>query len=188
MSAAEGHEPPHVPHWMHISRRDTPAVAALTSSSSLRLGLPTSDEATVVKKHLLLRQRQRGGLHRAKNRLCWRKNRSCRALIVEEYPMAEAASSDYPISHTHYFEETSQALIALSSEIRFLMPNSVSMIKSNEIAIIEAAEARLVNRLFSTVNSDDCHLRLYKMSQHARCVLAHSQTPNGSPIHREIRR
>ena len=31
MSTAEGHEPPHVPHWMHISSRDSPAVAAMTS-------------------------------------------------------------------------------------------------------------------------------------------------------------
>src|SRR3990172_3106399 len=55
MSAADGHEPPQVPHWMHISRRATPAVAALTSSSNLRLGLFGSGGYTVgvVKGHLL---------------------------------------------------------------------------------------------------------------------------------------
>jgi len=31
MSAAEGHEPLHVPHWMQVSIRDSPAVAALIS-------------------------------------------------------------------------------------------------------------------------------------------------------------
>ena len=38
MSAAEGQDPPQVPHWMHISKRATPAVAALTSSRNLKLG------------------------------------------------------------------------------------------------------------------------------------------------------
>jgi hypothetical protein len=36
MSAAEGHEPPQVPHWIHISRRETPGVAATTSSKKLK--------------------------------------------------------------------------------------------------------------------------------------------------------
>ncbi len=31
MSAAEGHEPPHVPHWMHIWSRESPGTAAITS-------------------------------------------------------------------------------------------------------------------------------------------------------------
>ena len=31
MSMADGHEPPQVPHWMHISRCETPAVFILTS-------------------------------------------------------------------------------------------------------------------------------------------------------------
>ena len=32
MSAPEGQEPPQVPHWMHISRRESPAVLSITSS------------------------------------------------------------------------------------------------------------------------------------------------------------
>jgi hypothetical protein len=54
MSADEGHEPPHVPHWMHISKRETPAVAALTSSKNLRFGFVSTGFAAVrVKFHLL---------------------------------------------------------------------------------------------------------------------------------------
>jgi hypothetical protein len=61
MSRAEGQEPPHVPHWMHISRRATPAVAALTSSKNLKFGLVGSKKrevglivcVAVVKGHLL---------------------------------------------------------------------------------------------------------------------------------------
>lgn len=60
MSAEEGHDPPQVPHWMHISRRETPAVAAETSSRNLRFGVvsvggETISEAKgcVLKMHLL---------------------------------------------------------------------------------------------------------------------------------------
>jgi len=35
MSAAEGQEPPHVPHWMHISRFEIPAVRDATSLSNV---------------------------------------------------------------------------------------------------------------------------------------------------------
>lgn len=35
MSAPDGHEPPQVPHWMHMSRRQLPGVAATTSSRKL---------------------------------------------------------------------------------------------------------------------------------------------------------
>jgi hypothetical protein len=61
MSEAEGHEPPHVPHWIHISSRATPAVDALTSSKNLKFGLVGSKNlevglmvcVAVVKGHLL---------------------------------------------------------------------------------------------------------------------------------------
>jgi hypothetical protein len=54
MSAAEGQEPPQVPHWMHISRRETPAVAALTSSKNRKFGFVSRGFTTcVVKGHLL---------------------------------------------------------------------------------------------------------------------------------------
>jgi hypothetical protein len=45
---------------MHISNRDTPAVAAATSSSNLRFGLLSSgaDISGVVKGHLLRGNRQ----------------------------------------------------------------------------------------------------------------------------------
>jgi hypothetical protein len=33
MALAEGQEPPQLPHWMHISRRETPAVFEFTSAS-----------------------------------------------------------------------------------------------------------------------------------------------------------
>jgi hypothetical protein len=60
MSSDEGQDPPQVPHWIHISNRDTPAVTALTSSKKRRLGLALSGGDTVltasgsaVKRHLL---------------------------------------------------------------------------------------------------------------------------------------
>jgi hypothetical protein len=54
MSAEEGHEPPHVPHWMHISSRETPAVLALTSSKNLKFGFRSGLEiGCAVKGHLL---------------------------------------------------------------------------------------------------------------------------------------
>jgi len=36
MSAEEGQEPPQVPHWMHISSLETPAVRAETSSNKVK--------------------------------------------------------------------------------------------------------------------------------------------------------
>jgi hypothetical protein len=61
MSDADGHEPPQVPHWMHISKRATPAVAWLTSSRNLKFGFVGSKKrevgfmvcVAVVKGHLL---------------------------------------------------------------------------------------------------------------------------------------
>ncbi len=59
MSAADGQDPPHVPHWMHISSRATPAVAALTSSRNRKFGgsevwvLGIVSSVAVVKGHLL---------------------------------------------------------------------------------------------------------------------------------------
>jgi hypothetical protein len=54
MSAAEGQEPPQVPHWIHISRRATPAVAALTSSKNLKFGFVSRGETGwIVNCHLL---------------------------------------------------------------------------------------------------------------------------------------
>jgi hypothetical protein len=32
MALAEGQEPPQLPHWMHISKRETPAVFEVTSA------------------------------------------------------------------------------------------------------------------------------------------------------------
>ena len=54
MSAADGQEPPHEPHWIHISRRETPAVCKLTSSKKRTFGLVSSGETTgwVLKGHL----------------------------------------------------------------------------------------------------------------------------------------
>src|SRR5450759_488382 len=37
IASADGQDPPQVPHWMHISRRDTPAVLALTSPRKSRV-------------------------------------------------------------------------------------------------------------------------------------------------------
>ena len=57
MSAAGGHEPPQVPHWMHISNRETPAVLALTSSKNLRFGFESLGvRGCAVKCHLLVNQ------------------------------------------------------------------------------------------------------------------------------------
>ena len=61
ISKADGQEPPHVPHWMHISAWATPAVAELTSSRNLKFGFVGSKNlevglivcVAVVKGHLL---------------------------------------------------------------------------------------------------------------------------------------
>ena len=50
MSSADGHDPPQVPHWMHIERREFPGVANSTCSVKLR-GAVSSDW---LKEHLLL--------------------------------------------------------------------------------------------------------------------------------------
>jgi hypothetical protein len=57
MSAAEGQEPPQVPHWMHISSRGSPGVAAIIRS--IKVGgraVVFTDSVSVVKGHLLLYQ------------------------------------------------------------------------------------------------------------------------------------
>jgi hypothetical protein len=54
MSSAEGHDPPQVPHWMHISNLDTPAVRALTSSKKRTFGFDSVVGIVfAVKGHLL---------------------------------------------------------------------------------------------------------------------------------------
>jgi hypothetical protein len=54
MSSAGGQDPPQVPHWMHISSRETPAVRALTSSKKRTLGFGSFEGIVcVVKGHLL---------------------------------------------------------------------------------------------------------------------------------------
>ena len=60
MSAPDGQDPPQVPHWMHMSRWQSPGVAIATSCRKVR-GLPLDGDewpvvavaVAVVKGHLL---------------------------------------------------------------------------------------------------------------------------------------
>jgi hypothetical protein len=57
----DGQEPPQVPHWMHISKRVSPGVAAMTCSKKFFLGMAAAsgnasmDKAvSAVNVHLLM--------------------------------------------------------------------------------------------------------------------------------------
>lgn len=42
MSIAEGQEPPHVPHWIHMSKRESPGVKAMTFCKNFRFGMAST--------------------------------------------------------------------------------------------------------------------------------------------------